>query len=140
MDLEVNPAKYHLIDVKNWLSQEWKEKNEGFFCNWRIIERAYEENQILVGVDDRETIAFLIYSIVGEKIIFDIIEVKPSHRKLGLGTQFLKSCIEYLRLKMILKIEVDCINETSENLCKKLGFIKDTNPVVVSKNNYCLFI
>jgi predicted GNAT family acetyltransferase len=136
LKLEFNPTKAQLNKIKRWLKEEKDQTDDGLYCNWYMIERFFERGQLIVGLLENSPTAFMTYNQNGSTIIFDLMEVKPSHRKKGLGKEFVFESISRLKSKEIKKIEVDCINEGSGQFCKQIGFVIDNNPIVTSSRNY----
>lgn len=140
IELEFNPTKAHLAAIKEWLKKEREETNEGFYCNWEVIERAFNNKLVFIGLYNREPVGFMVYYLSAPKLIYDIIEIKPSHRDKGLGKKMVLDSIKYFKEKGVTKVEVDSINEGSEQFCKKLGFVIDDDPIIKSSNNLKLLV
>jgi predicted GNAT family acetyltransferase len=140
LKLEFNPSIIQLFEIKAWLKKEQDETDEGFYCSWYMVERFFDEEQLIIGLFENSPIAFMTYNLNGTVLIFDLMEVKPSHRKKGLGKIFVLESIEYFKSKKIKKVEVDSIYEGSREFCRKLGFVIDNDPTVSTSTNYKLII
>jgi hypothetical protein len=54
------PTQFDLEEIEKWLIEEDKKFNEGFYCNLTIIEKAFNNNE-LVTLDFKERpIGFLV--------------------------------------------------------------------------------
>ena len=73
---------------------------------------------------DDESVAFLEYSIIYDRIEIDNIEVSEEHRGSGIGTKLMAHLVSLaieLRVDNIT-LEVRVSNEVARNLYKKFGF------------------
>lgn len=140
LKIELNPTDDHLSEIKLWLKEERESTGGGFFCNWGVIERAFQNELVLMGLVEGKPIGFIVYYFSAPKLVFDIIEIKPSHRKKGFGKLLFLESLSYFKKQGAKKVEVDSINEESHQFCKRLGFILDDDPSVKSTNNLKLLV
>ncbi|MFT6948722.1 MAG: hypothetical protein ACJARP_003156 [Vicingaceae bacterium] len=140
LKIELNPTKDHLSEIKSWLKEERESTGEGFFCNWGVIERAFQNELVLIGLMEDKPIGFIVYYFSVPKLIYHIIEIKPSHRKKRFGKLLFLESIVHFKKKGVKKVEVDSINEESYQFCHNLGFIIDDEPTVKSSNSLKLSI
>lgn len=140
IELEFNPTKAHLARIKEWLKEEGESTGEGFFCNWGVIQRCFDDQRLIIGLYQNIPIGFVTHNQIGSTLVFDIMEIKPTHRNKGLGKQLFLESIKYFKEKGVSKIEVDSINEGSARFCRKLGFTVDNDPIERSSNNLKLLV
>lgn len=77
-ELQINttPTQIDIEKIERWLIDEEREFNEGFYCNWNIIKKAYE-NKELVTLDFKDSpIGFLVWSKGEIYAEIDILEIK----------------------------------------------------------------
>ena len=97
--LNTTPTQFDLEKIEKWLIEENKKFNEGFYCNWTIIEKAFKNNE-LVTLDFKERpIGFLVWSKSEIYAEIDILEIKPEHRKKELDNIFLRKFRSILNKK-----------------------------------------
>lgn len=122
--INTEPTQFDLEKIKKWLIEEDREFNEGFYCNWTIIEKAFKKKE-LVTLDFKDTpIGFLVWSKGEIYVEIDILEIKPKHRKKGVGQFFFETISEYFKLQGFLAIKLFCSPRESEKFWKKMEFIK----------------
>lgn len=124
---EVNLPQYILI-IKEWLIEEKKKFNSGFFCNWNFIEKCVNSNRALCLIENELPIGFVCWSCYGQKIIeIDILEIHPDFRKRGYGRAFVELIIDYFRDRMIMAIKLFCAPESSFYFWQNIGFNQFSN-------------
>jgi hypothetical protein len=124
IQLNFSPILSDLKEIENWLFDEEKNFSEGFYCNWLIIENAFQKNKLITINNLGLPIGFLVWSDMDEYVEFDILEIKPDYRNKGVGEKFLKLISSYLLDKNYLAIKLFCAPIKSENFWKKMNFIK----------------
>mgnify|MGYP000238790510 CR=1 FL=1 len=122
--LDTNPSPDNLNLIENWLLEEEQESNEGFYCNWNIIENAFHEKRFLTLTYNDEPIGFCAWSQGGIHVEIDILEIKPNFRNKGLGRKFFEKISNYFKQKGDLAITLFCSPRESENFWVKMGLIK----------------
>jgi GNAT superfamily N-acetyltransferase len=121
------PTQLDLEKIEKWLIEEDRESNEGFYCNWTIITKAFK-NKELVTLDFKESpIGFLVWSNCENYAEIDIFEIHPEHRKKGFGQVFFDKISENFKRKEFIAIKLFCSPRESEKFWKKMGFIKFPN-------------
>jgi len=121
------PTDFNLEEIKKWLIEEDEKSNEGFYCNWIVIEKAFK-NKRLVTLDFKESpIGFLVWSRGEICVSIDILEIKPKYRKKGIGKVFVELILEHFKQKGFMVTKLYCSPRKSERFWKKIGFTKFPN-------------
>lgn len=123
----LTPTKPDIEKIHEWLLKEQKSTNEGFYCNWKIIERASENNDLLIFKYGYLPIGFLVWSKKEAYTEIDIFEIHPNFRRKGLGKAFLTKVSEHLINEDIFVIELYCTSPEAEKFWIKMGFEKFPN-------------
>lgn len=126
LELKINtsPSKTDFEKIEKWLIEEYETKEEGFYCNWAIIEKAYK-NKEFVTIDYCENpVGFIVWRNNDIYAEIDILEIRPEHRRKGIGDFFIIEFSKYLRSQEIIAIKLFCSPRESERFWKKLGFTK----------------
>lgn len=122
--INTTPTQFDLEEIEKWLIAENKKFNEGFYCNWAIIEKAFKDTK-LVTIDFKERpIGFLVWSKGEIYVEIDILEIRPEYRKKGIGEDFFDKISDYFKQKGFLAIKLFCSPIESEKFWQKMGFIK----------------
>ena len=125
MRIIYNPNIEQLADIKNFLVEEKKLNSEGFYCNWNIIEKSFNENRLFALDLKGEIIGFLSWTNYEKQYLaIDIMEVKPKYRNKGLGKIFYNKAEEYFIANNFIAIRLFCSPESSEMFWKKMRFTK----------------
>ena len=119
-----NPDKNHLSRIKTWLKAEDEKTGQGFYGNWDVIEKAYQNDKMLVLVRDSKPLAFLIYRIEELTASIDIMEVQPKYREHGFGRLIVDDFIKIATESGALAIDLYCSPEDSMRFWKSVGFEK----------------
>ncbi|MDD2199670.1 MAG: GNAT family N-acetyltransferase [Bacteroidales bacterium] len=124
MKFNIAPTRFDLEKIKEWLIEEEQESNEGFYCNWNIIEKAFNNDELITLNLKEKTVGFLVWSKGEIYAEIDIMEIKPDYRKQGIGKLFFEQISEFFKQKGFLVIKLFCSPRESEKFWKKMGFIK----------------
>ncbi|WP_370692178.1 GNAT family N-acetyltransferase [Kaistella sp. SH11-4b] len=125
MKLNTNPTSKQLAEIKSWLVEEKKNFNEGFYCNWNIIENSFNENKLFVLEFDKKIVGFITWTNHQKKYVdIDIMEINRSFRKRGFGRILYKKTEEFFAEHKYIAIKLFCAPENSESFWKKMEFIK----------------
>lgn len=120
-----NPTIDHLQKIESWLIEESQMKNEGFYCNWQIIEKSFFNNQLLIFHSNQEPIVFACWnSCVDSYADIDIFAVHPHFRSKGIGKEFYKKIECFFKSKNYIAVKLFCSPTESEAFWKKMNFIK----------------
>ncbi|MFS4482945.1 GNAT family N-acetyltransferase [Hyunsoonleella sp. 2307UL5-6] len=122
LKLDINPNQKHITNIENWLSSEWNNTNEGFYCNWEIILVAFKKNNLIVITRDDYPIGFLSYRIHNSILIIDKLEIKPLERRKGYAKELLKQTFEHFITERVLVTKLYCSPPSSESFWEKIGF------------------
>lgn len=124
--LQINPSKLQLNQLKEWLINEHNESDEhkGFYCNWKSIQRSFEDKELVVLLSNDDPIGFatLIYTSEHTSEI-QLFEIKPTFRGQGAATWFSIKLFDFFIKKKIYAVSLQCKPEESEAFWKKVGFI-----------------
>jgi len=123
-NLNLFPSESDLSEIKDWLIEEDSRYNEGFYCNWNIIEKSFHRGEVISFKLNKKIIGFVAWSRGNIYVDIDIMEIHYDYRKNGLGRIFLKKIENIFREKGYLAIELFCEPRESEHFWKKMGFIK----------------
>lgn len=124
MKLNVTPTRFDLEKIEEWLIEEERELNEGFYCNWKTIEKAFNNDELITLKLKEQPIGFLVWSKGEIYAEIDILEIKPNHQQKGIGKAFFEQISDYFKQKGFLVIKLFCSPRESEKFWKKMGFIK----------------
>lgn len=127
MKLQINPNSIQLEEIKQWLIEENKSSNQGFFCNWNIIQNAFKEKRFCVCEVEGKAIGFISWTGYDFYVEIDIMEIHPTYRNKGIGRTFYNKVEDFFRSKDCKAIELFCAPVESENFWKKMNFIKFPN-------------
>jgi predicted GNAT family acetyltransferase len=121
--LNFSPNQNHQSQIREWLIEENENSGEGFLCNWSVISKAFNENRVITFTEKDFPIGFLVYR--KSELILNIViaEIKPSHRRKGIGKLLINETFEKFKNKGILVSELSCSPASSERIWLKLGFI-----------------
>ena len=125
MKLNTNPTSKQLAEIKSWLVEEKKNFNEGFYCNWNIIQNSFNENKLFVLELDNSSIGFITWADHGEQYIdINLVEIHPNFRNQGFGKILYSKTEKFFRECNYLAVKLFCRPESSETFWKKMGFTK----------------
>lgn len=128
MKFITNPNSEQLAEIKKFLFEEDKFNNDGFYCNWNIIEKSFNENRLFTFEVEETIIGFLTWTDYEEKYVaIDIMEINPKFRNKGFGKVLYYKAEEYFKTRDYLAIKLFCSPEISEMFWKKMEFIKFPN-------------
>lgn len=122
LKLNFNPNEKHIIDVKNWLFDEWNKTNSGFYCNWDTISDEFEDNNVSVITKNDKAIGFVVHRIHDLIAVIDIVEIKPSERKQGVAKKLINGVLDLFKQKGVLVTRLYCSPEDSEPFWRRIGF------------------
>jgi hypothetical protein len=126
LEIRQEVTENELHEIKIWLKTEVEESenDSGFFYNWNIIEKAKNGNEIFIIKNENEVLGFLVWS--GKEICaeIDIFEIKPKHRKNGIGAHFFNEVCNYWQSNNYIVVKLFCEPKESEKFWKKMNFIK----------------
>lgn len=114
----------NLDEIEKWLIIENQSLDEGFYCNWDVIETALKTDRLLTFSYENRTIGFCVFSESEKHVNIDILEIAPQYRRKGLGGSFYMDIEHHFRKKGFLAIELCCISRESERFWISLDFIR----------------
>jgi GNAT superfamily N-acetyltransferase len=114
-----------LAEIKNFLIEEEKLSNEGFYCNWHNIEKSFNKNCLFALDLDGKIIGFLTWRNRGNQYLdICIMEINPKYRNKGFGKLFYDKVEKYFLSNNFLAIQLFCKPKSSEMFWRKMGFTK----------------
>jgi len=113
-----NATEQDLEFIKMWLKQEQIDTEEGFFPNWNIIEKVYQNNRLIVLIINDSACGFAVCRKSG----IDILEIHPDFRKRGYGRFLVQYIIDKAYEDDLSVVRIECEPETSIPFWKKMGF------------------
>jgi hypothetical protein len=125
--INFSPSKNDLKKIEDWLIQEREKYDDGFYCNWNIIENSFERNELISLKLNDVPIGFVVWRQCDIFIEIDIMEIHYDYRKKGLGKIFFGMISESFKDKGVLAIKLFCEPRESEHFWRKMGFIKFPN-------------
>ena len=121
--ISFNPSLINLSEIEGWLIEEDRKNNEGFYCNWKLIKKSFEEKCLAVISFNNSAIGFITWYESELVATIDICEIKPTERGKGyLKILFTEVCAFFLK-KNIVTLSLECAPASSEVVWRKLGFI-----------------
>lgn len=128
----IEPANTnHFAEVFAWLKAEKEQGGTGFYCNRDVIEKSFASGEGLCAIAEGKIIGFAVFQMFTDGGDIHIIEVEPSARCQGLGSQLLLAAVETLRGLGAKYVHVECTSAEGEALCRRHGFKTYVDP-----NNY----
>ncbi len=127
MNLKTNSDLKQLEEIKVWLIEEDKKTNQGFYCNWNIIETSFNRNLFFTFEFEEKIIGFLCWTDFDSYIGIDIMEIHPEFRNKKFGREFYKKAEKYFQSKKYKAIKLFCAPKESEHFWKKMEFRKFPN-------------
>jgi len=121
--ISFHPTNEEIAQINQWLFKEDNLTGEGFYCNWNIINRHYSEGRMATISINKKNVGFVIWTEFESVARIEIIEVKPSYRKRGLGKRLVDELIIRLRENGTCVLDLQCSPATSEPIWRRLGFI-----------------
>ena len=131
-----SPTIEHVGEIKRWLEEENNLSKEGFYCNWELIKRAFENKRLIIITENGNAIGFLTFFINGFIAEIGIAEIKPDERTKGVGKELVKKSSDYFIENGALVAELFCSPEKSEKIWKKMGFINFPDGVIKDSRIY----
>ena len=121
-------ASRDLPEVVQWLKDEEDEAGEGLYCNRNVISRSFEAGEALCAVEENQIVGFVIFQMFIDGGDVNIVEVKPSARRRGLGHQLLDAAVNHLRKQGAKYVDAECTSQEGEILCRSHGFEDYVDP------------
>ncbi|SKA02072.1 Predicted N-acetyltransferase YhbS [Trichlorobacter thiogenes] len=118
----------HLIEILAWLEREERESGEGFNCNHEIIRDSLQKGEVFCAVAGTEVVGFVVHNRKSVGASIDILEVKPEHRRRGIGKLLALDAIKRLFASGAEFITVECAPRRSEPFWRDLGFLPTGEP------------
>lgn len=84
LTLNSSPTQSDLIKIEKWLIDEEKNFNEGFYCEWQLIEKSFRINRLITLNFNKSPIGLLVWAEGEIYVKIEIIEINPLYRNKGL--------------------------------------------------------
>ncbi len=124
-----SPTDKQVDEIEKWLIAERQKTGDGFYCNWNIIKSSFDKNELATISFNNNTIGFATWRLLTDKTArIEITEVKPTHRKKGIGKKLTTQLLNFLKNKGICVVDLQCSPDTSEPVWKRLGFAEFPDP------------
>lgn len=108
--------------IGGWLHEAQREgEYETLVANWHITQEVYERQGVLVFIEEHSNLP-IAYFWGSLNTTSSILDVKPSHRKLGIGKIFVDYLVERAKEKNEPLLLIECAPESSEHFWQKMGF------------------
>jgi GNAT superfamily N-acetyltransferase len=118
----------HLPEVLEWLRVEDEQTGSGFYCNRNVVENSFADGDGLCATAEGEVVGFVVLQMFAEGGDVHIVEVMPTARRQGLGSQLLLAAVEVLRQRGAKYVDVECTSAEGERLCRPHGFEDYADP------------
>ncbi len=122
--INLRPTKSGMKKIENWLLDENEKYDDGFYCNWNIIEKSYTENEVICLELNEKNIGFAVWSQGEIYTEIDIFEIHPEYRRKGIGKIFFDKIEKSFKENGSLVIKLFCEPRESEKFWRKMGFIQ----------------
>jgi GNAT superfamily N-acetyltransferase len=127
MTLQINTSanEEQLLEIKHWLIDEHNKLQEGFYCNWSVIEKHFERGQLIVLNKDSRVIGFSTWEIEKEIVLnIAIVEIHPDYRGKGYGEYLMQQVFNFGKdHKKAIVAKLFCAPVESKSFWKKMGFM-----------------
>jgi len=124
-----SPTDKQVEEIEKWLIAERQKTGDGFYCNWNIIKSSFDKNELATISLNNKTIGFATWRLTTDKTArIEIVEVKPTHRKKGIGKKLTSQLLNFLKNKGVFVVDLQCSPDTSEPIWKRLGFMEFPDP------------
>jgi hypothetical protein len=124
LNVNFSPTQDEMEQIEQWLIQESKLTDNGFYCNWNEIFSDFHNGRIAILNYNNCAIGFVTWSISQFKARIEIAEIKPNLRNKRFGKYLLDALLENLIQQTILVVDLHCKPITSKPFWKSLGFIE----------------
>lgn len=127
--VSIEPANPNdFAEVLAWLKTENDQDGVGFYCNRNIIEKSFASGEGLCAIVEGKIIGFSVFQVFTDGGEIQIIEVEPSARGQGVGSQLLISTVEWLRDRGAKYVHVECTSDEGKSLCRRHRFEDYVDP------------
>lgn len=124
-----SPTDKQIGEIEKWLIAEKQKTGDGFYCNWNIIKSSFDNNELATISINNKTIGFATWRLTtGRTARIEIAEVKPTHRKKGVGKKLTEQLLKFLKDKGVCIVDLQCSPSVSEPIWKRLGFVEFPDP------------
>ncbi|WP_326543682.1 GNAT family N-acetyltransferase [Pseudorhodoferax sp.] len=110
-----------IATIRSWLEAEKAAGVHGnFLCNWSVITRAHEDQELLVYIDGKTglPVAFQL----GRLLQSGILQVKQDFRGRGIGKKMVAYCVNLARRKGEDLLVIQCKPSSSIQFWQRAGF------------------
>lgn len=118
----------HIPGVLEWLKAEEEHAGTGFYCNRGIIAASFASGEGLCAIAEGRIVGFAVFQMFTDGGDVQIVEVEPSARRQGLGSQLLLAAVDSLRRLGAQYVDVECTSAEGKVLCLRHGFEDYVDP------------
>lgn len=116
-----------IYEIENQIVEELREElikeENGFFCNWNVIEDSIRGGQAVCFVHRNKVVGFCTWSDHHEYITIELFEILEKWRGKHLGIQSFELIEEYFKIKNKWAFKLNCAPRESYSFWKRCGFI-----------------
>lgn len=136
-DLKIcfTPSSEDMKYIGEWLYKEYSASGKGFYCNLNVVYNAFKRHSLATISKSTNCIGFITwYETTNYTASINITEIHPDFRRNGYGNILANSLIDYLRVKGIAVITLECMPHSSESFWKIIGFTEFNHHFFVKDN------
>lgn len=127
--ISIKPADTNdFAEVLAWLKAENERDGTGFYCNRKVIADSFDSGEGLCAILEGKIIGFAVFQMLTDGGDVHIIEVEPSFRGRGVGSELLLAAVQELRSLGAKYIHGECISAEGEALFRSHGFESYIDP------------
>lgn len=130
------PRMGRLNQITNWLREESKSSEFGFYCNLTVINKAFVDKEVFCVTDKNEAIGFAVYTTHRCTARIEIAEVCPSHRGYGAGRFLVENCLQALAKRDVRVVDLECAPKSSESFWQRMGFCRIPDEILQGYSSY----
>ena len=120
-----SPTDKQVDEIEKWLIAERQKTGDGFYCNLDSIKSSFDNNKLATISLNNITIGFATWRLTTDKTArIEIAEVRPTHRKKGIGKNLITQLLNFLKEKGVCLVDLQSSPDTSELVWKRLGFVE----------------
>lgn len=127
LQISIKPSLSDLSTIKSWLKEEMEVTGEGFYGNWNVVEKVFNENKLITLNYKNIPIGFVTFYESEIHVEIEIFVIKPKYRGKGIGKIFYEKVAEHFKSDNFLALKLFCSPPDSEVFWKKMGFIEYPN-------------
>jgi ribosomal protein S18 acetylase RimI-like enzyme len=123
----VQAQESHVQTVCEWLLAEHLDTSGGLYDNAHMLPEAQSAGKLHCFVSLDEVLGFVMLHPMLESASISLLEVRPGHRRRGIGRQLANFAMGRLFAEGAKYIKVQCSPLQSEHFWRSMGFDTDVN-------------